>query len=127
MRKGYEALGVILAITAWMIGPPRCQSQEPVPVHMVVTAEAHRGPDVPEIHKEDVQVYGGVNAGRLPTGRPFEERPAHCSSLFCWTIPAIQMWPLSLEKSKVSSNHNRRPLQSESAICGTEPWISRRT
>ena len=59
MKKGYEALGIMLAIAGLMIGAPRGRSQEPVPVHMVVTAEAHRGPDVPEIRKEDVQVYQG--------------------------------------------------------------------
>ena len=28
MRKGYQALGVILAIAGWMIGPPSGRSQE---------------------------------------------------------------------------------------------------
>lgn len=59
MRKGYQALGVILAIAGWMIGPPSGRSQESVPAHMVVTAEPHKGNDVPEIRKEDVQVYQG--------------------------------------------------------------------
>jgi hypothetical protein len=59
MKKGYEALGIILAIAGLMIGAPRGWSQEPLPARMVVTAEAHRGPDVPEIRKEDVQVYQG--------------------------------------------------------------------
>ena len=59
MKNGYEALGIILAIAGLMIGAPRGRSQEPVPARMVVTAEAHRGPDVPEIRKEDVQVYQG--------------------------------------------------------------------
>src|ERR1700675_4381771 len=59
MRKNHHALLPVLALAGLMIGPPRGRSQEPVPVHMVVTAEAHRGPDVPEIRKEDVQVYQG--------------------------------------------------------------------
>src|ERR1700675_530538 len=57
MRKNHNPLLFVLALAGLMIGPPRCHSQEPVPVHMVVTAEAHRGPDVPEIRKEDVRVY----------------------------------------------------------------------
>src|ERR1700719_2204950 len=59
MRKNHHALLSVLALAGLMIGPTRSRSQEPVPVHMVVTAEAHRGPDVPEIRKEDVQVYQG--------------------------------------------------------------------
>jgi hypothetical protein len=60
MRKSYQALGMVLAIAGSM-GLPAQKSlaQEPVPAHMVVTAEAHRGPDVPEIRKEDVIVYQG--------------------------------------------------------------------
>jgi hypothetical protein len=60
MRKSYQALGMVLAVAGSM-GLPAQKSlaQEPVPAHMVVTAEAHRGPDVPEIRKEDVIVYQG--------------------------------------------------------------------
>jgi hypothetical protein len=60
MRKSYQALGMVLAIAGSM-GLPAQKSlaQEPVPAPMVVTAEAHRGPDVPEIRKEDVIVYQG--------------------------------------------------------------------
>src|SRR6202035_6119749 len=59
MRKNHHALLFVLALAGLMIGAPRARSQEPVPARMVVTAEAHRGPDVPEIRKEDVQVYQG--------------------------------------------------------------------
>jgi hypothetical protein len=60
MRKSYQALGMVLAVAGSM-GLPAQKSlaQEPVPAHMVVTAEAHRGPDVPQIRKEDVIVYQG--------------------------------------------------------------------
>ena len=49
----------VLAPAGLMIVPTSSRSQEPVPVHMVVTAEANRGPDFPEIRKEDVQAYQG--------------------------------------------------------------------
>jgi hypothetical protein len=73
MRKRHEALGIILAIAGLMIGPPRGRSQEPVPVHMVVTVEAHRGPDVPEIRKEDVQVYQGHERRQVADWTPLRE------------------------------------------------------
>ena len=60
MRKSYQALGMVLAVAGSMSIPAqKSPAQEPVPAHMVVTAEAHRGPDVPEIRKEDVIVYQG--------------------------------------------------------------------
>jgi hypothetical protein len=60
MRKSYQALGMVLAVAGSMGLPAqKCLAQEPVPAHLVVTAEAHRGPDVPEIRKEDVIVYQG--------------------------------------------------------------------
>lgn len=60
MRKSYQALGMVLAVAGSMsIRAQKSLAQEPVPAHMVVTAEAHRGPDVPEIRKEDVIVYQG--------------------------------------------------------------------
>jgi hypothetical protein len=59
MRKNHHALLFVLALAGLMIGPSRSRSQEPVPAHLVVTAEAHRGNDVPDIRKEDVIVYQG--------------------------------------------------------------------
>jgi hypothetical protein len=76
MRKGYEVLIVILAIAAWMIGPPRCQSQEAVPAHMVVAAETHKGDDVPEIRKEDVQVYQGRERRQVADWTPLRGETA---------------------------------------------------
>ena len=48
---------VFVAIPQWLAGqqPPATGT----PVHMVVTAEAHHGTDVPVIQKEDVMVYQG--------------------------------------------------------------------
>ena len=71
MRKNHHALLSVLALAGLMIGPTRSRSQEPVPVHMVVTAEAHRGPDVPEIRKEDVQVYQGRERRQVADWTPF--------------------------------------------------------
>ena len=59
MKTIHHALGIVLAGSGLTIGAASCVAQEAIPVHMVVTAEAHRGPEVPEIRKEDVVVYQG--------------------------------------------------------------------
>jgi hypothetical protein len=54
----------VLVIIGVVAGTPRLLTgqQSPAtgtPVHMVVTAEARHGADVPDIQKEDVMVYQG--------------------------------------------------------------------
>src|SRR5579863_5449504 len=54
----------VLAIT---VAGARAQQPAGVPVHIVVTVEAHKGKEPPVINREDVMVHEGRD--RDPTGR----------------------------------------------------------
>lgn len=61
MRKILLVSSILLATLA---------AQTTVPVRMVVTAEAHHSKDVPEIRREDVQVYQGKERVRVNDWTP---------------------------------------------------------
>jgi len=64
MRAQHFISAVLLACTVLTLGSQAAESREPapagtVPVHMVVTVEAHHGTEVPAISREDVTVTQG--------------------------------------------------------------------
>jgi hypothetical protein len=59
--------------------PARPQAASPsgtVPVHMVVTVEARRGTEVPEVTRDDVMVYQGRDRDRVTEWTPLREEHA---------------------------------------------------
>jgi VWFA-related protein len=94
MRKGCYAFGLFVAVV-WTIGLPKAESQEPasggVAVHMVVTAEAHHGKEVPDVHKDDVMVYQGRERRQVADWTPLREEHA-----------ALQLFILLDDSSHVS-------------------------
>jgi len=63
MRNRYFAFAVVFVLAALAFSSHTVESRVPaastVPVHMVVTAEARHGTDVPVITREDVTVNQG--------------------------------------------------------------------
>ena len=70
-------LGIVLVLGALSMGFPGTEAQEPtpsgtVPVHLVVTAEARHGSEVPVIRREDVTVYQGRNRAQVADWVPLQ-------------------------------------------------------
>jgi hypothetical protein len=94
MRKGRYALVLFVAVV-WIIALPNADSQEPAPggvaAHMVVTAEAHHGKEVPDVHKEDVMLYQGKERRQVADWTPLRDEHA-----------ALQLFILLDDSSHVS-------------------------
>src|ERR1700730_1767453 len=76
MRNRFFAFAVLLVLAAMAFGSQTAQSRAPaastVPVHMVVTAEARHGTDVPVIKREDVTVNQGRERVQVTDWVPLE-------------------------------------------------------
>jgi hypothetical protein len=74
MRVGRYGLGLFVAVLS-IIALAYAESQEAggVRAHMVVTAEAHHGKDVPDVHKEDVMVYQGRERRQVVDWTPLRD------------------------------------------------------
>ncbi|MGB7280628.1 MAG: hypothetical protein WBE13_00090 [Candidatus Acidiferrum sp.] len=94
MRKGRYALVLFVAVV-WIIALSNADSQEPASgggaAHMVVTAEAHHGKDVPDVHKEDVMLYQGKERRQVADWTPLRDEHA-----------ALQLFILLDDSSHVS-------------------------
>jgi hypothetical protein len=76
MRNRYFALAVVFVLAALAFSSHTVESRVPaastVPVHMVVTAEARHGTDVPVIKREDVTVNQGRERVQVTDWVPLE-------------------------------------------------------
>jgi hypothetical protein len=75
MTNRHSAFAVLMIASALLTcGSPSLRSQEAgmVPVHMVVTAEARHGGEVPVIRREDVTVYQGRNRAQVTDWVPLQ-------------------------------------------------------
>jgi len=75
MTNRHSAFAVLMIASALLTcGSPYLRSQEAgmVPVHMVVTAEARHGGEVPVIRREDVTVYQGRNRAQIMDWVPLQ-------------------------------------------------------
>ena len=76
MRNRYFAFAVVFVLAALAFGSQTVESRVPaastVPVHMVVTAEARHGTDVPVIKREDVTVNQGRERVQVTDWVPLE-------------------------------------------------------
>ena len=75
MTNRHSAFAVLMIASALLTcGSPSLRSQEAgmVPVHMVVTAEARHGGEVPVIKREDVTVYQGRNRAQVMDWVPLQ-------------------------------------------------------
>jgi len=76
MRNRYFAFAIFFVLAAMAFGSQTVQSRAPaastVPVHMVVTAEARHGTDVPVIKREDVTVNQGRERMQVTDWIPLE-------------------------------------------------------
>lgn len=68
-RRGVQ-LGLVLSLSLWVctsgdVAAQQVSTAEGVPVHMVVSVEAHRGSNVPVIDREDVMVYEGHDRDKV--------------------------------------------------------------
>ena len=75
MTNRHSAFAVLMIASALLTcGSPSLRSQEAgmVPVHMVVTAEARHGGEVPFIKREDVTVYQGRNRAEVTDWVPLQ-------------------------------------------------------
>jgi hypothetical protein len=75
MTNRHSAFAVLMIASALLTcGSPSLRSQEAgmVPVHMVVTAEARHGGEVPVITREDVTVYQGRNRAQVTDWVPLQ-------------------------------------------------------
>lgn len=63
MNRWHILAVAVFGLAAWIFGSASAQQSPPtpggVPVHLVVTAEPHKGSEVPVINREDVMVYEG--------------------------------------------------------------------
>ena len=77
MRRIYVVPVIFLALTALVYGSTPLKAPEPapvgtVPVHMVVTAEARRGNDVPPVSREDVVLNLGKDRAPVTDWFPYQ-------------------------------------------------------
>src|ERR1700730_10510767 len=75
MTNRHSVFAVLMIASALLTcGSPSLRSQEAgmVPVHMVVTAEARHGGEVPVIKREDVTVYQGRNRAQVMDWVPLQ-------------------------------------------------------
>ena len=68
---------LLFSLVLWVcdsthLAAQQVSSTEGVPVHMVVTVEAHRGSNVPVINREDVMVHEGHDRDKVIDWVPFQ-------------------------------------------------------